>query len=484
VVPRNLSAIWPWLLLAACALVPRIVGAVVRPPWHDEYFTAWVAGLSWRHMLAALRLDSGPPLPYALAKLLASTGLPPLAAARVVSVAAGSAAVLLAAAAARRAFGAAAGWWTGALVAVHPLAVFWSCGGRAYALLFAAVAWAWERLERLTNDGRGTVGLALAVSLGCWSHAFGLVLAGTLVLAALTLGSPSRHRALLAVGIGLASNLPWLPIALTQPPAATAWMRDAWTALPAIEKLAAPARLLPPAASFGSQLDLPSAPVLLQAAAAILAVGLLVAAVRAVRPWLLVLVPAGGLAALAAAGAAAFYGGRAEVLYLAPFLALLATAAGRGRAGRAAGALLVACGALVCGVALRDWQHRPPSGEARLAAAIRRALPEGGTIIVGGYWRLGLKYHLGAAAVSFRLVNFPAEAAAHPGWYDPRVDRPSPAELEGLVAELRRELPRTAVVENPSLPTAGDLTLLARALGLRRTLAVPGGVLYEPRPLS
>jgi len=104
----------------------------------------------------------------------------PIAAARAISVAAGTAAVLIAALASRRAFGDRAGWWTGALLAVHPLAVAWSCEGRAYALVLLAAAWAWERMEAMSSNGRGAVGLAFAVALACWSHGLGMLLAAVL----------------------------------------------------------------------------------------------------------------------------------------------------------------------------------------------------------------------------------------------------------------------------------------------------------------
>ena len=175
-----------WAGLALAALAPRLAGALLRHPWHDEYFTAWAARLPFAELMAALRLDSGPPLPYLLVKLVASLGIPGLAAARTVSVLAGTAAVLLAARAARRSSGPAAGWWTGAFLAAHPLAVAWSSEGRAYALVLLAAAWAWERLETLARDGRGALGLAAAVALACWSHGLGLLLAGVLAAVAVT----------------------------------------------------------------------------------------------------------------------------------------------------------------------------------------------------------------------------------------------------------------------------------------------------------
>jgi len=60
--PERRQTLLEWLVVGLAAAV-RIAGAFLRRPWHDEYFTAWVAGLPWRDIVPALRLDSGPPLP-------------------------------------------------------------------------------------------------------------------------------------------------------------------------------------------------------------------------------------------------------------------------------------------------------------------------------------------------------------------------------------------------------------------------------------
>ncbi|MDD5562582.1 MAG: glycosyltransferase family 39 protein [Thermoanaerobaculaceae bacterium] len=474
---------WRWSGLALAAFVPRIAGAVLRQPWHDEYFTAWAARLPFADLVAALRLDSGPPLPYLLVKLVAGIGLPPLAAARAISVVAGVAAVLLAARAARRTFGPAAGWWAGALLAVHPLAVAWSCEGRAYALVFLAAAWAWERIAALAREGRGAVGLAAAVALACWSHGLGLLLAGVLAVVAVTLRPPERTPALLAVGAGLASHLPWLPVALHQPPAAIAWMAAAWRALPAPERIAAPVRLLSPLGGFAAALDLPSSPWWAETAAAVALGAVVIAGCRvagAWRPTIGAALPPAALWTLAALGVPAFYPGRGEVLALAPLALLAGAAAGRWRPAALAVLALAAGGAVTSGRALVAWAGAPPSGEQRIAASLRRALPDGGTVVIGGYWRLGVAYHLGAAAARDTLVNVPAEAARHPGWYDPRADVPAPDEVATLARRLLASPAAVAIVVTPGLGTAPVLERLAAVLHLRAALAIPGAVVFLP----
>ncbi len=473
---------WPGLALAA--LLPRALGAVARPPWHDEYFTSWAATLSWAKLLDALRVDSGPPLPYALVKLLTLSGLAPLPSARLVAVAAGTGAVLLAARAARRAFGAEAGWWAGALLAFHPLAVAWSSEGRAYPLVLLAAAWGWDRLASLARGNGGLMGLGLAVALACWSHALGMLLAATLAVVALSLGRPARGRAVAAIAAGLASHLPWLPVAAHQPPAAIAWMTTFWRALPAWERVVAPLRLLSPVGQFAATLDMPSPPWWIEATGALLVVALFVTGCRREgRPHRAMVgfaLPAAALWCLAAVGVPVLYPGRGEVVYLVPLVLLLAVGAAHVQASRAVATAVCLAAVAVTSVSIVGWARRPPTPEQRLAATIRERLPHGGTVVLGGYWRLGLAYHLCDVGGRFRLVNVPAEAATHPGWYDHEVDAPAPAELERLSERLRGQADHTAVVVTPGLDTAVGLRRLAVGLGLRRALAVPGGELLLP----
>jgi hypothetical protein len=469
------------LALALAALAPRAAGAFLRRPWHDEYFTAWASKLPLADLVAALRLDSGPPLPYLLVKLFASVGSDPIAAARAISVAAGTAAVLIAALASRRAFGDRAGWWTGALLAVHPLAVAWSCEGRAYALVLLAAAWAWERMEAMSSNGRGAVGLAFAVALACWSHGLGMLLAAVLAAAALTLRLPVRGRALSAVGVGIASHLPWLPIALHQPPAAVAWMSVSWQAMPIPDRVTAPLRMLSPLADFATALDLPSSTGVLEVAAAMALIVLVVAGCLtrgAFRFAIGFILPTAALGALAALGVPAFYPGRGEVLAMVPLLALVGAAAGSRRPAALAGLALVCAGAVTVARAEAAWAHAPARGEQRIAETLRQSMPHGGLVVISGYGRLGIEYHLGSAASGFELVNYPAEAARHPGWYDPFVDRPASDELNQLRQRASSVRIPVAEVVSRGLPTTTDLSRLASSLGLRPALDVEDSIVF------
>ncbi len=473
---RNQRAVAIWSVIA---LALRALGAWWRPPWHDEYFTAWAAALPLGGLLDALRVDSGPPLPYLLTNAIALTGAPEVAAARVVAVLAGTAAVIVAARAAGRAWGDAAAPWCAALLAVHPLALAWSSEGRAYPLLLLAAAIGWERLEALRASGRGATGLGLAVALACWSHGLGLVLAGALCLAALLLPRAGRVPALLGVAAGLASHLPWLPVAIGQPPAATAWMAASRQALSPAGRLLAPVGLLPPVAPFDRALDLPGAGPAVAVAAGLACLTLLVVARPRPPAAVVIGLPLAALALLPALGVPVFYPGRGEALVLAPLLGVIAAGVVVWRPGFVPAVALVIGGLVVSAAALASWARQGPPPEALLADAITARLPDGGPVVIGGYWRLGVAFHLGGAAARHELISFPATVAAHPGWYDPATDRPAPGELDGLLRRLR-DGPPAAVVVTPGLATEGDLRGLAAALGLEPALAVPAAVLMAP----
>ncbi|MBP7798880.1 MAG: glycosyltransferase family 39 protein [Thermoanaerobaculaceae bacterium] len=466
---------------ALLALVIDGAGAWLRPPWHDEYFTAWAARLPWGELLAALRLDSGPPLLYAFSKLGELIGLPGLAVARAVAGLCGAAAVALVAATARQRWGDGAAWVAGLLLACHPLALAWGSEGRAYGLLLLATAWAWRELAMMERGSGRPWRLGLAVALGCWSHSLGLVLASALAIASVVLPAPVRRRGLVAVAVGLASHLPWLPVMLAQPPAAIAWMSHLWDqlAIPRSTALAL-ARYLSPVAAFGGVLDLPSPPLGVELFGAAVVVALLVLAFRCptevVLPAVAVSLPAAAFATFVLAGLPVFYPGRAHALLLAPFVVLLA--APGTRAARTATALLVVGGFAMSVWSVRAWASAPEPAERSLARHVRAGLPAGGTLVVGGIWRLGVDYHLGRYRERVELVSVPEAAGRHPGWYVDGYDRLRPGELEALASRLAAQPDRTAVLVAPGATTALDLVRLANRLGLRPILEVPGGILY------
>ncbi len=472
-------------LIATAGGALRVVAALLRRPWHDEYFTVWVASRPWREMVPALAQDSGPPLPYVLAKLLATSGAGALASARGLAVIAGTLAILAVAHAAATTGGGRAGGWAATVLAVHPLAIAWSAEGRAYAYLLLAAALVWDGLAELAVRQRGAGRLALGVTLALWTHGLGLILLATSVSAAVLLPTAARRKALPAAGLATLSFLPWLPVMLQQPAASVAWMQRAWQSLPGWRAALAPFELLVPAGRFGDALDLPSAPVPVVVAGAAAALGLVGSAVLAYRGRVilalaLAAVPALVLAVLAHLSLPVFYPGRGEALYLAPFVGLLAAGAARGRAAALVAALLVAAGTWINALALANWRSTPPRPEEHLTAALLTHLPGGGTVLIEGYWRLGLWFHLGEDRSRFDLRVFPSAADAHPGWYEGKA---TTADAEAARLWLASELQQGAKVACvlPPLQVDSALRPAAAAAGLTPVVRTAGAELWIRR---
>lgn len=470
--PRGKTLIW---IIAVAGLAIRVGAALAHPAWHDEYFTVWAIRGSWSSLIAALRLDSGPPLLYAVAKVVADIGVAPLVAARGVAVTAGALAVLFAAWATalrnRR-----AAWMAALLLAVHPLAVSWSAEGRAYGLLTLAVCVAWWALARLAADHhRGATPLAIAISLACWSHGLGLVLALASAAAALTLPRTVRRRALVGVAVGLASFLPWAPIMARQPAAAVAWMVDAWRAMPLAARALAPIRFIPPAASFNTAIDLPGAPLAAILGGAAICVLLAVYARPSRTVLALAAVPLASLWCAAALGLPVLYPGRGEALYLAPVIGILALGATRLRGGSVLIAALTIAALATDASAIRGWHRQPADRETVVAGEIRAALPGGGTVITSSYLWLDLWYALERTDPRYDVLGVPAAATAHPGWWVDGREPVSSAELDHVLERLSQPAGTCAVVVPEGSSVAPPLRALAQRLGLHpaaRGLAV------------
>src|SRR5262249_11999226 len=119
----------------AISVAARVFLLAVRPLWHDEIFTIWVARLSPSGLVSALSRDSGPPLFYLLEKpfvaLAEAFGQDRLLPALPFVAAL---AVLFALRYLRR--GSAAGWLL-VLTAASPFLLLYAGEARAYALLAA-----------------------------------------------------------------------------------------------------------------------------------------------------------------------------------------------------------------------------------------------------------------------------------------------------------------------------------------------------------
>lgn len=438
-------------------------------PWHDEFFTLWAAGLPLAELFQALRWDSGPPLWYLLVKLLLFFGLPPLAAARGLSVLAGTVAVgLLARATAL--FNHKARGWAPWLLALHPLAVMWSAEARAYGLLLALLVGSlWLLGHALAGRGRGWLPLALVLTGALYTHALALLWLGAFLAYAFL----KRNRPLLwACALALASFAPWLPVMAQQPADAVAWMTAGARELPSWARFLGPWRLLPPIADWSLTLEAPQPPVFLQALIGA-GVGWLLVHHGRSSLWWLFLLPSAFFWVASALGLPLFFPGRGEVLLLPAFFLLLDRALAQRRL-LAAGLLLASLGASLW--VLTFWHGRPARPEALLAGRLVREAP-GGLLLTTGWWWLGLRFHL---PTSWEVVPVPQAIGQHPGWFVPGGERLSQGELQALERRLREKQEHgfVAVLLTPGVPESRQVAGLVERLGLRLLVRVPAGELY------
>jgi hypothetical protein len=184
------------VLIVLIFLALRIALLLVREPFFDELFTAWISGKSFAGIVQALMNDSGPPLYYFVVHAL---GLHSVFAARVLSLVFSSVSLALLIADKRYA--------AAALLAVFPPAVLFAVDARAYAMCAMFVTIGVLALDR---EKHGTA--ALAFVLAAYSHYYGVLFFPLLL---------RRPRAFIAAFVAFAPGF-WL--AFHQPAAATAWI--------------------------------------------------------------------------------------------------------------------------------------------------------------------------------------------------------------------------------------------------------------------
>ena len=420
------------LLFAAIAVgvAVRIGLLVEKPLWADEIFTLTLARKSVAAIVEALRVDSGPPLHYVASRLVllpfGSAPGPHDVAVRLLSLAASLLHLPLLVAVARRLGKKEAGLPAAALYALFPLAAVYAAEGRAYLLASLLVLAAFERALALRE--RPTAGRAAALALAAGSavlcHYLALFPVAGLLTLLPTAGPRARGHLLAALSGGALLFLPWLPIALSQPPAAMAWSREAIFAKAPLHFPVNLALGIPP----GRNLD-----VLLPVALLLLGAGLVFAWRGPFRPAASVL--AAGSVLLAVAHA--FFGPlllpeRPAVLFL-PLTALVFAGAPR------TVSLLSAAASIAGLVTLARGGFAPSAGEA-LASLLLPEVKQGRRVCAADLWGPELDYRLSRAGYPGRVVLFPSDVARHPGWFQEKaIDGARlAAEAQALVASPAR----------------------------------------------
>jgi len=449
----------PWLRLVflgalVAGTAARLVLAFGRPVWADEVFTLLLARRTLPGLLDALRLDSGPPLHYLMAKLVLLPFPAPGAfdvAVRLLSVAASLLHAPLLVRIGRRCGAPRAGSVAAALFLVFPLAVASGAEGRGYALASLLSLAAFERLLALRESPRARTAVVAGLLGGAavLTHYLALLPVAGALLAALARGR-SRRLPLLAGLVAASVAASWLPVALRQPRASMAWTE----AQPLLE------RALQVAANLG--LGLPAGPAFAGIAGS-LALALLAAAFlgrrRAAR------VPAAGpllaglvlLVPLVLLSRAALLPDRTALVFL-PFVALVLAEAP---------AVLSAASGTVAAIALAasmpGWLRPTPGAE--LAGTLAPRVRSGARVVAAELWGPELDYRLAREGLAGRVTPFPSDVAAHPGWYQ-----------EGGVPEARLGSEAAAVVRAAGPETFFVFSPTTRAgRALRSELAATGG---------
>jgi uncharacterized membrane protein len=436
----------------------RVFSLVFRPLWADEIFTLTVARKSVPEILAALRVDSGPPLHYLFAYvLLAPFPAPGLADVfvRLLSFAASLLHLPLLFAVARRLGREEMGLRAAALYSVFPLAVAYAAEGRAYALASLLALLAFERALALRETPRPLTALVLTLAAAgaVLSHYLAVFPVAALAILAFD-ARPVSRRALVLSGLAAAAlAATWMPIALAQPHASMKWSRDVG--------FASALRDFPANLAFGAPAGGP-AMVALGVAGAVVLVALLT------REWRGVLAPVArvlglslALLALAELGVGDLVLPERTALVFLPFFVLLVAAAPP-FVPLAVGTLATALLAL--------WLPRAaePSPGALLARLLEAPARAGRLILAAGSWGPELDYRLQRAGTPGRVLLFPSAVAAHPGWYHEE-------EIPNATLEAEAE----AVLSVPRAPT---LFILPR--GLRASAAIASRLGHARRLLS
>jgi len=384
----------------------RLLLAFGRPLWADEIFTLTRARLPLTELLAALRLDSGPPLHYVASWLILLPFPAPGAAdvlVRLLSVAASLLHAPLLLRIGRRCGAARAGLVAASLFLVFPLAVSSGAEGRGYALASLLALASFERLLALQESPRGRTALAAGFLGGAavLTHYLAILpVAGLLV--STWARSRARRFVVLAGAIAAATATAWLPVALGQPRASMAWSE----ARPLTE------RAFQSAANLGLGLPVEPGPARyagpLAGALLVLAIaGGRGARVPAAAPLLLgvfLLLP------LLLFSRSALLPDRTALVLL-PLVALVLAQARWSEVAFASGVASI----VVLGLSLPGWVRPTPASE--LAAALAAKVRGGARVVAAELWGPELDYRLAREGLAGRVTLFPSDVARHPGWY-------------------------------------------------------------------
>ena len=407
--------------------------AITRPLWFDEIYTAWAARLPLPDLVAALRVDSGPPGFYVLEKAFVWIAESGAADDRILRVLPFLAVAALFAAARTLPEGLARSAFV-VLLSGSLLINLYAGEARSYALLALCDLALFLAALRGRETPRRLLVTAAAAALALYTHYLGIFAVGAVAILA---AADRRWRTLAGIAAGSALFLPWLPVLRAQPAAAVGWMHEALpaSALGFLSALGGVGRVPGP---FGAA---PPRPVFIASVAAgILAAGALALAParnnRDVRNAAIftALVLVGTL--LAGLWRPVAFAGRTEMAVLPVWLWGLSLAARESRGARIAAAAAASAGAVATIFLLSS--PRPDSAPLEAAENLSRVTRKGDIVIAATGFYLPARLAAERGRLAARVVPLPSELAGHPGWFEPAF--PGPPE-ERVVADAVASLP-------------------------------------------
>jgi len=405
-----------FVLIAAAFCAVRIALMVKRAPDIDEIFTVWISRKPIASMMATLRLDSGPPLYYALLHAVARVAGLSVTVARVVSLSAAVAAFIVVA---LSRFAAPVRIAAAALLAVYSQHVFFSVEARAYALTALAVGVAAIALDAWIemNDLRWLAVSAASIILAAYCHYYGVLLFP--VPAAVALVSRSKKQIAAGFAASVACGVAFIPgfmLAAHQPETAIAWMRIDDDVLRVLVTLGSFLRIAFDGRQALSQPWLTTAFQVLSVAAFYIAVARTWTSKRAVRFAIVTIVPIMCATLLAASGRTAYFPIRFESVLSIPVVLWLSTAVEEWNLNtrRALIAANLAIGTIAT-AALIGHHQPPPTPVRQVATAVRHSMPAGAVpIITSGVSYLEVTNQISG---DWRpsVSTYPANQVVHPG---------------------------------------------------------------------
>lgn len=210
------------IVLAGAAM--RAFDAGRAPMWFDEIYTTWAARGGFTRVLETSARDVHPPLHMLLVSAWAALGGESTPWLRSLSILFGLATLLVVFELGRATFGRRAGLAAAALLALHPVHVYFSQEARVYALLWLELTAAWWLGWRWLGSRRSLhgAGYVTVAGLALYTHYLsGLVLAFTAAAGLLLLWPDRDARRRVPAWIGLhfavaALFLPQVPTFLAQ----------------------------------------------------------------------------------------------------------------------------------------------------------------------------------------------------------------------------------------------------------------------------